>query len=296
MRLFLTSIMALGLGLLFQSAAQAEDAKPESINVGQFEIFIIPDKELEMHQNLIPDIEKFPELAAIFENAPVPGVNRAYFFRTDSHNVLVDTGWGKDLKTKGEALENLRKAGVAPEDVTDILLTHMDGDHIGGMLDNGKPVFPNATVWVSAPELEAWKNGNIKARGQDFLDFARAMVGAYQDKIRPFNFGEAILPGVTAIDASGHTPGHTAYQIDSGDARMLIAGDLIQVAPVQLLQPELSSIYDMDPEMAAKRRLELLDKIANGSTILGAMHIPMISPVKKTEEGKFLMRQPRGMM
>ncbi|MDE5879637.1 MAG: MBL fold metallo-hydrolase, partial [Desulfovibrio sp.] len=174
--------------------------------------------------------------------------------------------------------------------------THMDMDHIGGLLNNGQPVYPNATLWVSAPEYAAWVEkglgeGGVSGRSQAAVDLAKKVAAAYT--VKRFNFGDEILPGVTAVDASGHTPGHTAYDIVSGADKMTIAGDILHIAPVQLARPELSTVYDMDGEKAAQARQRLLERASSERSLFAGMHFPMVSDVRKIPDNGYVMKQPR---
>lgn len=272
--------------------AAARDA-PGHYAIGDFDIMAMRDADTTMEKSLLPDLGKFPEFEGVFANGPVPGVAQTFYFKNGDRNVLVDAGWGNELKIKGKTAALLREAGIAPEAITDILLTHMDFDHIGGLLANGKPVYPNATLWISRPEYESWTGGAITSRPQHARDLARRVASAYDGRIRLFNYGDEIMPGVTSVDASGHTPGHTAYDIVSGNDKMTIAGDILHVAAVQLPKPELSTIYDIDREQAAVARQRLLERAVAEKAVFAGMHFPMISNVRKHPAGGFVMMQPR---
>lgn len=286
------------LFLCFSQSAQAlANEGVKRLSVGDLEITLVTDRVFPMDEaagkKLMPDLVKHPEYLPLFERVPIKGVCQVFFFRDGQHNVLVDSGWGQDMEQKGELLRILKTEGVQPGEITDIILTHMDFDHIGGLLHNGEAVFPNASLWISAPEYEAWKNGTISKRPDFALKLAREVIEAYKDRLRIFNFGEEILPGISAIDARGHTPGHTAYQIRSGNDALIIAGDLMHLAQVQLPLPELNSVYDMDATKAADSRKAILEQAVQSGSVLGGMHFPMLSKVLKNEQNGYLMREPR---
>ena len=253
---------------------------------------VIRDADVSMGQQLLPGLaEKAPEFVGVFQNGPVPAVDQTFYFQKDGHKVLVDGGWGKEHKVEGHTADLLHENGIAEDEITDILLTHMDTDHIGGLLSNGAPVYPNATLWISAPEYEAWVGGGGVNRGEAAVELAKKVAAAY--KVRQFNYGDELLPGVTAVDASGHTPGHTAYDIVSGDEKMTIAGDILHIAPVQLARPDLSTVYDMEGEKAAAARKRLLERAAGERALFAGMHFPMVSDVRKIPDNGFVMKQPR---
>lgn len=283
------------LALLLAAPVIAEELEAiESIPLGSRKVLALTDARGSVAAELVPDLAKFPEYAALFANGPLSSVNRAFYFDDGSKKVLIDSGWGlEQQEKKGQLYELLKVAGIEPDSITDVLLTHMDFDHIGGLVKEGKPVFANATLWISQPEYEAWLAGNIQKRPEEKIKFAQDMAAIYKDKIRLFQFDSEILPGITAIDASGHTPGHTAFEIVSGPDKLVIGGDLLHIVEVQLPKPELSTIYDMDMEKAAQTRIRLLKQAVKDKSTFMGMHIEPISPVYERPDGGFMMRQAR---
>lgn len=293
MKRLVAIIALLACSILFRVAELKAEAEAETLQIGDLEILVIPDAEVSMDESLLPGLAEHPEYGQVFQNGDVPAVSRTYFFKSGDHKVLVDTGWGPDSKVKGNTLEVLQNSGIKPEEVTDILLTHMDHDHTGALLKDGQAIFPNANLWISVPEYEAWNSGKIENRPEFAKERNKEIFDKYRGSLNIFNFGEELFPGVKTVDASGHTPGHTAYQISSGNDKLLIVGDLMHIAPVQLPLPELSTIYDIDMEKAAKTRNDILEKAAQEGFTVAGMHFPMISKVIKREDGGFMMREPR---
>ena len=162
------------LALLLAAAAPAlgEDGV-DHYSVGDLDIMVIRDADVSMGQQLLPGLaEKAPKFVGVFQNGPVPAVDQTFYFKKDGRQVLVDAGWGKEHKVEGHTADLLHENGVAEDDITDILLTHMDTDHIGGLLDNGRPVYPNATLWISRPEYAAWVGGGSVNRSEAAVDLA----------------------------------------------------------------------------------------------------------------------------
>lgn len=290
--MLIRAFVPLLLAILILATPVAALEETMLIPVGKFDILAMLDAKGNAKADLIPGLDMYPEFAGLFKNAP-EGVFRTFYFKDGGHNILVDAGWGEEQQPHGNTVALLEREGIAPAAITDLLITHLDWDHIGGLVKDGKPVFPNALLWISQPEYDAWLKGDLDKRPQQAKERARKLMDIYKGKIREFQFGEEILPGVTALDASGHTPGHTCYEIESGDDKMYIAGDIMHLAPVQLIRPELSSIYDIDPQKAAQSREDLLEKAANGKAIFAGMHMPTISPVRKRPDGGYMMREPR---
>lgn len=291
----LRSLIACLLTLLFAVPAFSEELDAiESIPVGKLKVLAFIDARGTIAKEIIPDLANYPEYAGLFEHGPIDALNRVFYLADDGRKILIDSGWGLEQQEKqGHLYQLLDVAGIKPDAITDILLTHLDFDHIGGLVKDGKPVFPNATIWIAQPEYEAWLTGNIAKRPEEKIKLAQTMASIYKDKLRLFNFGSEILPGITAIDASGHTPGHTAYEIVSGPDKLIIAGDLMHIVDAQLPKPELNTIYDMDPEKAAATRNRLLKQAAHERAVLGGMHMEPISAVYERQDGGFMMRRPR---
>lgn len=176
--------------------------------------------------------------------------------------ILFDTGIGGG---EGQLSNRLEKLGIAPSDIRYLYLTHFHGDHIGGMLQGDSLVFPNAEIYASKVEYDAWMDMPADRNAQ-----VVKTMNLYKDRLHLFEFGD-ILPGqVKAIDASGHTPGHTNFQI----GRLLIIGDLMHGAALQSLYPEYNSEYDQDKEKAAESRRNILKYARDNRLVMAGMHLP----------------------
>jgi glyoxylase-like metal-dependent hydrolase (beta-lactamase superfamily II) len=205
--------------------------------------------------------------------------------------ILVDTGYGSKVPEKCSKLPSLlEKIGVTPATVDVILLTHLHTDHAGGLAYNDTRFFPNATVYLSEAELNFWFSDECLAKHPErrpgFL-FSRRVLGLYEEKIETFTYGEMIIPGLQTLDASGHTPGHTAFLLESEDARMLFCGDLLHAAEWQLPYPEVYTIWDIDKGKAIARRRQILHMAASESIFLAGSHLPFpcIGKVRQDGEG-----------
>lgn len=187
--------------------------------------------------------------------------------RSGAHVLLFDTGAGDvGWARAGRLQSSLRAAGMEPSQVTDILLSHAHPDHIGGLLGkDGALAFPNATVRLSAPEWTALKANND----------ASALVAAITPKVETFAPGAAVIPDVvTAVAVEGHTPGHTAYEIASGNERLLYLGDTAHHYVVSVQRPEWTVQYDRDAPTAQASRRATLQRAADGNLRVYAVHFP----------------------
>lgn len=207
-------------------------------------------------------------VASVLRSAGLPAdrvtlsVN-ALLVRPPGRTVLIDTGLGP--KAGGALLRSLKVAGVTPAEITNVLITHSHGDHVGGLLDAaGKPAFPNATIRMSAAEWAA-----MQARPQ-----AATLVAAIAPKVAAFAPGTAILPGITPVAITGHTPGHVGYRIQSQGEQMLDIGDTAHSAVVSLAKPGWAIGFDGDKAAGmAARRATLATLAKTGERVWGP-HFP----------------------
>lgn len=193
----------------------------------------------------------------------VPSSVSTFLVKTASgQQILFDTGLGAP---DSRLIDGLRQAGIEPSDVHYLYLTHFHGDHIGGMLKGDSLVFPNAEVYASKAEYDAWMNMPDEQKAQVVKTMNR-----YKNQLHLFEFGD-ILPGnVETIDASGHTPGHTNFRI----GQFLIIGDLMHGAALQTVYPEYSSSYDQNKAQAAQARKRILEYARTNHLIMAGMHLP----------------------
>lgn len=189
---------------------------------------------------------------------------RAYIIKVNreasSGCVLIDAGLGE--MANGQILNQLSELKLTPDMIEHIFLTHMHGDHIGGLISNGAAVFKNAELWLSADEFAFW-NKEENALQQ-------AVFQAYAGKVHLFNPGDELPLGIEGIAAPGHTPGHVAFRY--GD--VMIIGDAIHGWDLQNSYPEYCARFDMDKEQAVETRKALLEKCRKEHLLIGGMHLP----------------------
>lgn len=226
------------------------------------EIIWLCDKATGQSLSIFPDADA--ELVASLGLADeVPSSISAFLIRKDGKVLLFDTGLGLSDSGIRRGLDSL---GLIPDDVDYLYLTHLHGDHIGGMLDaDGVPVYKNAQVYLSKTEYDAWMNMPSDRNAQA----VRAM-DAYSDRLVLFAFGDTLPCAVEAVDAVGHTPGHTAYKIDN----ILVWGDIIHGQSLQLDHPEICATYDMDKETAVATRKRMVRMARERHLLVAGMHLP----------------------
>ncbi|MBR3732184.1 MAG: MBL fold metallo-hydrolase [Spirochaetales bacterium] len=196
----------------------------------------------------------------------LPATVSTFLLKVNGEYILFDAGLG-DMG--GQMRKRLSELGISPDEIKLIYLTHFHRDHIGGLItaaENGQisRVFANAEIYASQTEYDAWMN-NISNN-----DLQKNIMGLYQDKLHLFAFRDTLPHNVTALDAVGHTPGHTAYRYNE----LLIVGDLMHGYALQKDHPEINSIYDMDKDKSAQSRIRLMKYAQDNHLIMAGMHLP----------------------
>lgn len=286
-KVFLSLLVALGMGCASVQAAALPDTK--ELKVPGMQVTAINDLHNTFKTILFPGIEQEPAKLALMPNGEAPGVYRTFLVSLKSHLVLIDTGWGRSTPKKGITLDVLEAKGYKPEDITDILLTHLDGDHITGLTNGSQAVYPNAKLHFSKAEYDGWLvRGD--ARRKASIDKAKNILGQYEGRYSIFNFDEEILPGIIARDASGHTIGHTIFEL-GGKKGLAVVGDFLHVEPLQLRFTDLSSRYDEDKAKAAGSREYWLKKFVKSKQNIAGMHFLSIGKVVVHPEGGYAIKK-----
>lgn len=192
----------------------------------------------------------------------IPSTMSVFLVEKDGVRILFDTGMGAP---ESRLLTTLQALGVAPADIKYLYLTHFHGDHIGGMMKGDSVVFPNAEVYASKVEYDAW----LKMPAEKNAQVVKTM-NAYKDRLHLFAFNDTLPGGVVAMNATGHTPGHTVYQA----GKLLVIADLIHGAALQFEHPEFCAIYDMNKEDAVKSRKYFLKYAKDNQLTMAGMHLP----------------------
>lgn len=266
----------------------ADLAPAQKIVLNDITVYAFDESPLTLENSIFPDLSRYPDRMALMPEGQFHTITRTYLIEDGDKRILVDSGWGTERGVAGRTVDYLAKYGVQTEGVTDILLTHMDMDHISGLLHDGKAVYPQATLHLAKKEYERWVVQGAD-REPEFIALARAVAKAYEGRIALFDYDEEILPGVTARNANGHTMGHTCYDITSGNKGLTIVGDMIHVAPIQMGHTDYSSVYDVYPELAAQTRERVLSELSKTDRLIAGMHFPQIGNVRKDKDGGYIV-------
>ncbi len=207
--------------------------------------------------------------------------------RSGGRTILIDAGLGSDpdlhLPRAGQLIKRLEAAGIDLTSVTDVVLTHMHMDHIGGLLVDGVKdrLRPDLQIHVAAAEVKFWESPDFShtAMPPGFPDALRSaakrFANEYRSQLRPFDEERKVAPGVVVRRTGGHTPGHSVVRLASGGDRLTFAGDA--VFAVGFEQPDWHNGFEHDPEEAARVRVRLLRELAETGELLVATHLPFPS-------------------
>jgi glyoxylase-like metal-dependent hydrolase (beta-lactamase superfamily II) len=256
-----TAVAFLAVLFIFvgKGAARAEGGEIFTVAVGDFKISMLSEAQRENGIDIL--IGASPEdIAKFIPDGRYPSAVAAYLVQSPDGAMLVDTGFGREIG------RHIKSLGAADGDIKTVLITHAHGDHISGLTKDGAAVYKNARV-IAAEREYSWS-----------LDLRKSLA-AYNGRhelITPGTLeagGTEIMPGVYAIEAYGHTPGHTMFLLESRGEKLLIWGDLTHAMAIQMPRPGVSVTYDSDPVAAAKVRQSVLKYAADNKIPIAGMHV-----------------------
>jgi glyoxylase-like metal-dependent hydrolase (beta-lactamase superfamily II) len=226
---------------------------------------------------------------------PVETSINVFLINTGDKRVLVDTGAGELFGPKlgGRLQTSLKMVGCAADEIDVVLLTHIHTDHSGGLVEGGQLMFPVATVYVGQPDVDFWLDRANAQRAQPnrrrSFDGAVKTVEPYlaAGKLKPFSGQTVILPGITAYPTPGHTPGHSCYKVESGGENIEFWGDILHFASVQFPNPEITVVYDVDPNAAAQQRAKQFAHAAKSRRLVAGAHLPFpgVGHIRAEDQG-----------
>lgn len=299
-RRLLATLVCCAAGLALAGAPQQKTQVPGYYRfmVGGFELTALYDGTIDLDSALLKntspqEVQKL--LARMFLKGPkVQTAVNAYLINTGDKLVLVDTGAAKGFgPTLGYIGDNLKAAGYDAAQVDVVLITHLHGDHVNGLLaPDGTMAFPKAEVWSAQPDNDFWLSLEVAAKApegfQPFFKMARDAAAPYVQagKWKTFGSDREIVPGIASVAARGHTPGHSAYLLNSGAQQLLIWGDLVHNHAVQFARPHVAIEFDIDKKQAVLARKALFARAAREKLLVGGMHLPFPGVGHVRAEGK----------
>ncbi len=209
---------------------------------------------------------------------------------TGSDVVLFDTGLGEGGREAGmgRLAEGLKALGYGPEQISVVVLTHMHGDHIGGLTEAGAPAFPNARYVTGRTEYDFWVSPDRVGTGaEQGHKGVLAKVKPLAEKITFIEDGGEVVPGVTGINAFGHSPGHMIFRIDSEGKPLILTADTANHYVLSLQRPDWEVRFDMDKAAAAATRKKVFDMVATDRIAFVGYHMPFpaVGFAEKAAEG-----------
>ncbi|MEO5889486.1 MAG: MBL fold metallo-hydrolase [Ferruginibacter sp.] len=283
-----------------QKANQAPSPQPGyyRLPVGDFEVIALSDGTVpqNFHQlltNVKPgEIDRL--LKMNYQSDPVELSVNGYLIKKGNELILVDAGTAEAYgPTLGHLTESLLRAGYQPAQISAVLITHIHIDHTGGLMDKGKLAFPNATIYISKPEVDFWLTAESKRKApenlKNYFEQAEATVAPYlkAGKVKTFDYGKEIMPGILPLASPGHTPGHSFFSLESKGEKLLFWGDIMHAAAVQFIDPAVTIVYDVNPSAAAAQRKKAFREAAQKGYLVAGDHLsyPGIGRIRADGDG-----------
>ena len=298
--------LSLGFPALGHAAAPAAGKQAPGVyryKVGDFEVTQVADgaRTFPMPDTFVVNQKKEDALAAA-EAAYMPKGQVTIPFKpmvinTGSKLVVIDTGNGlgafeQSKGAVGQMNANMIAAGIDPKQVDIVLISHFHGDHVNGLKKpDGSLVYPNAEIKVPATEWAFWADeaNASKANGFNKPNFAnvKKAFDGLADKVTKFEWDKEVAPGITAVGTPGHTPGHTAFVVASGNGRLLVQSDVSNIPALFVRKPDWHVAFDNDPAMAQATRHKFYDMAATEKAPVVGYHFsfPSVGHIEKDGNG-----------
>ncbi len=272
-----------------------------AVPVGDIEVLVVSDGVLQLPTQMLGHNAEAADREAWLKDMFLPKdafdwALNAVMVKSGAQTVLIDAGLGLDPKLNlpraGQLVRRLESAGIDIAAVTDVVLTHMHMDHVGGLLLDGvkERLRKDLRIHVAAAEVKFWENPDFSqvSMPPGFPDALRAAAKAftqqYRDRLRLFDDTAEVAPGVTVERTGGHTPGHSVVRVASGGEQLMFAGDA--VFTVGFEHPDWYNGFEHDPAEAARVRRRLLAELADTGSQLVATHLPFPSVGRVARDGE----------
>lgn len=270
-----------------------EDLVPSryAVKVGEFDVLVISDGVLPITTQTLATNASEADLSAWLEHYFLPQQKidwplNVLLIRTQDRTILVDSGLGSQFPgfpRAGQTPARLEAAGIDLASITDIVITHMHMDHVGGLLVDGlkERLSPDVRIHVCATEVDFWTNPDFARTDMPkpvppvLRATAKSFVEKYQHRFELFDEEREVIPGVVVRRTGGHTPGHSVVYVNSGDDKLLFAGDAM--FQVNFDHNEWHNGFEHDPEESVQVRIRLYQELAKTGALLVATHLPFPS-------------------
>lgn len=266
-------------------------------NVGKFEVLVVKDgaRASGNPQETFGTNQSQETVGALLEANFLPTDNFVNSFapvlvNTGSDVILFDTGLGESGRANGlgRFVEGLTAAGYTREAVTTVVLTHMHGDHIGGLMEGGQPTFPNARYVAGQAEYDFWVDpARVGTPAENGQKGVIANVKPLVEKMTFIGDGGEVVSGITGMAAFGHSPGHMIYRLESEGRQLVLTADTANHFVLSLQRPDWEVRFDMDKAAAAATRDKVFDMLATDKLAFLGYHMPFpaVGYVEKIDQG-----------
>ena len=278
-----TAMLAGIPGFVQDAFAEKPAAQPtvgKTVPVGDFSVIPLFDGPHSYDLKLFYGADE-AALLKIAGTQPVPAAYNVFLIKRGTERLLIDTGNGTLRPDRtGQLPLCLHQAKTAPEGISKILITHLHGDHAGGLVKNDKPAFPKAKVYVAKTEYAYWTNEESVRQAPEHR---RGLFPLIQNVLRVleqskllffFTPGDMVSPNIMSADLAGHTPGHTGFMLSSDGKELFFVGDLLHGAALQMSRPDITFDADVDQPKAKEIRLRMFKQLAEAKTPIAGTHLP----------------------
>ena len=306
-----TAAAALGLAgpIAFMPSARADEARDmgySKFNIGDIEVTSIYDGIWQKQhdpgfiRNASVDDTKaaLTKAGLLADFVPIEFAQTAV--KTGDKTLLIDAGTGGQLApTAGKTMQNLKASGIDPTAIDIVLISHFHPDHIFGLMakDTNEKIFPDAEIIVPEAEYAFWTDpGLIEKLPEGRRGLAQRIQATLPNwkNVRQVGGDTEVAPGVRSVSAFGHTPGHTAYHVASGDDQLFVAADIANVPALFVANPTWQAVFDSDPQMATEARIDMFDRAIADNAVIAGYHFGFPNAGTLTRDGNGYVFQPAG--